>query len=156
MLRFPTLPALLPAAILACGTVALPLHNASAADPVYTSFFSDVAVGGYDPVAYFTQAKPVKGSKKYRTDYEGAQWRFSSQENLEAFKSAPAAYAPQYGGYCAWAISQGYTASGNPKNWAVHSGKLYLNYNSEVQADWNEDRDGFINLANANWPKVLE
>ncbi|MEM9880087.1 MAG: YHS domain-containing (seleno)protein [Pseudomonadota bacterium] len=128
---------------------------ASAADPVYTSFFSNVAVGGYDPVAYFTQSKPVKGSKKYQLSHTGAKWYFSSQANLDAFQANPAAYAPQYGGYCAWAVSQGYTASGNPKNWAIEGGKLYLNYNDDVQQTWDGDRSGFIELANGNWPAVL-
>lgn len=156
MPSFPSLPSLLAATMITAGSVAAPLQTAQAADAVYTRFFSDVAVSGYDPVAYFTQAKPVKGSKKFTATYEGATWRFSSQDNLDTFKADPASYAPQYGGYCAWAVSQGYTASANPKNWAVHDGKLYLNYNSEVQADWDKDRDGFIDLANTNWPDVTK
>lgn len=141
--------------IIALGATAFPLAPANAADRVYTSLFSDVAVGGYDAVAYFTQKKPVKGSKKFQTTHDGATWRFASQETLDLFKANPAAYAPQYGGYCAWAVSQGYTAKGNPKNWALHDGKLYLNYNDAVQTDWDADREGFIKLADANWPKVL-
>ncbi|MFZ5618457.1 MAG: YHS domain-containing (seleno)protein [Pseudomonadota bacterium] len=127
----------------------------AASPEVYTGRFSSLAVDGYDPVAYFEEGAPVKGSKDYSYDYNGATWRFSSQENLETFKADPAAYAPQYGGYCAWAVSQGYTAPGNPDNWSVRGGKLYLNYNDKVQADWLKDPDGFIEKADANWPGVL-
>lgn len=129
---------------------------ALAKDPVYTPRFSNLAVNGYDAVAYFTEGKPVKGAADFEYDYMGAVWRFSSRENLDAFKAAPESYAPQYGGYCAWAISQGYTASGNPNNWTIVEGKLYLNYNDKIQARWEEDIPGFIAKADANWPGVLD
>lgn len=116
----------------------------------------DYAINGYDAVSYFTDGKPVKGSDQYTTDYNGAQWAFTSQENLEAFKENPEKYAPQYGGYCAWATAQGYTASGDPEVWKVVDGKLYLNYDKSVQKKWNKDIPGFIEQANANWPGVLE
>lgn len=147
--------ALLSALSIGAAALAVPTETAQAAEPVYTSFFSDIAIGGYDPVAYFSQNKPVKGSKKYQTAYNGATWHFASTENLDLFTADPLRYAPQYGGYCAWAVSQGYTAKGNPKNWAIHDGKLYLNYDDDVQKDWNQDRKGFISLADQNWPKVL-
>ena len=124
-------------------------------DPVYTGFFSDVAVGGYDPVAYFNDGKPVKGSSKFSTEYNGAEWRFASAENLAAFEADPMAFAPQYGGYCAWAVSQGYTAKGDPDNWRIVDGKLYLNYNADVQATWESDIPGFIESADVNWPNLL-
>ncbi len=128
---------------------------AAAKDPVYTGTFSNTAVDGYDPVAYFTESKPVKGSKEFTYDYNGAEWRFASAENLESFKADPEAYAPQYGGYCAWAVSQDYTARGNPKNWSIIEGKLYLNYNDKVQKTWEQDIPGFIAAADKNWPSVL-
>ncbi len=129
---------------------------AFAASPeVYTGLLSNLAVDGYDPVAYFDAGAPAKGSKEFSFDYNGASWRFTSAENLEKFKANPSAYAPQYGGYCAWAVSQNYTAPGNPENWAVRGGKLYLNYNDKVQSDWLKDPDGFIVKADANWPGVL-
>ncbi|MEO0411505.1 MAG: YHS domain-containing (seleno)protein [Pseudomonadota bacterium] len=151
-----TLHAFLIGSTLAVAGTTITAAPAAAADPVYTSFFSNVAVSGYDPVAYFTQSAPVKGSKKYQTDWNGTTWRFVSQDSLDAFVADPEAYAPQYGGYCAWAVSQGYTASADPKQWAIEDGKLYLNYNAEVSADWNADRQGFIAKANANWPSVLD
>ena len=97
----------------------------------------------------------MKGAKEFTHEYNGAEWRFSSAENLATFKADPTAYAPQYGGYCAWAVSQGYTARGNPNNWRIVDNKLYLNYNDKVQADWLKDIPGFIALANGNWPSVL-
>ena len=98
-------------------------------DPVYTGFFSNVAVGGYDVVAYFTDGKAVEGDSSYSVEYMDTNWRFSTQKNLDAFKANPEYFAPQYGGYCAWAVSQGYTASGNPENWRIEDDRLYLNYN---------------------------
>ncbi len=129
---------------------------AAAGSPdVYTGRFSDLAVGGYDPVAYFEEEKPVKGLKEFEFVHQGATWRFASPDNLRRFMESPEAFAPQYGGYCAWAVAQGYTAPGNPKNWSVRAGKLYLNYDNGVQAKWLKDPEGFIKRADANWPAVL-
>ena len=124
--------------------------------PVYTSNFSNVAVEGYDAVAYFLVGAPVKGSKEFSTTYNGAEFRFASAENLATFKADPAAYAPQYGGYCAWAIAQGATAKGDAQHWRIVDGKLYLNFNAQVQRDWEKDIPGFIKSADANWPSVLK
>jgi len=124
-------------------------------DPVYTGFFSSLAVGGYDVVAYFTESKPVQGKSKFSFEYMNTEWRFASAENLVLFKAEPEKFAPQYGGYCAWAVSQGYTARGNPKNSRIEDGKLYLNYDNEVQATWEKYIPGFIGLADKNWPAIL-
>ena len=124
--------------------------------PIYTGAFSKTAVQGYDPVAYFTEGKPVKGSKEFSTEYQGAEFRFSSAQNLEMFKQNPEKYAPQFGGYCAWAVSQGYTAKGDADYWAVVDGKLYLNYNKKIQETWEQNRDEYIDEANTNWPEVLK
>lgn len=123
---------------------------------IYTGFLSSQAVDGYDPVAYFTEGRPVEGSAKFETEYQGATWRFASQENLARFRADPESYAPRYGGYCAWAVSQGYTAKGDPKYWRIVGGKLYLNYDASVQRRWAQDIPGFIRGADGNWPKVLE
>ena len=123
--------------------------------PVYTGFLSKLAVGGYDPVAYFQKKRPVKGNSRHTLRHKGATWRFSSQANLEKFRAEPAAYAPKYGGYCAWAVSQGYTAKGDPMYWRIVDGKLYLNYDASVQARWEKDIPGFIVKSERNWPKVL-
>lgn len=129
--------------------------SASADEAIYTGIFNDHAVSGYDTVAYFTDGKPVKGEKKFRTDYMGAEWRFSSQENLDAFLADPAKYAPQYGGYCAWAMASGNKASGDPKHWKIVGGKLYLNYNADVKAEWEKDIPGFIEKADAQYPVAV-
>lgn len=128
---------------------------AMANDPVYTSTFSDVAASGYDVVAYFKESKPVEGSDDHEAEWNGATWRFASAENKAAFEADPEAYAPQYGGYCAWAVSQGYTASTVPEAWRIVDGKLYLNYSKGVQKRWEQDVPGNIAKANTNWPGVL-
>jgi YHS domain-containing protein len=123
---------------------------------IYTGFLSSHAVGGYDPVAYFTEGRPVEGSAKFEIEHQGATWRFASQANLARFRADPEAFAPKYGGYCAWAVSQGYTAKGDPKYWRIVDGKLYLNYDASVQQRWERDIPGFIRKADGNWPRVLE
>ena len=142
--------------VVAFAATALPLANAHAKDaPVYTGTFSNVAVSGYDPVAYFTDGKPVKGDKSFVLQHAGAEWRFASAQNRDRFAASAQEDAPQYGGYCAWAVSQGYTASGDPRYWRVVDDKLYLNYDSDVQGKWEKDIPGFITKANQNWPVVL-
>ena len=123
--------------------------------PVYTAAFSNVGVGGYDVVAYFTDGRPVRGTAQFKTNHQGVEYRFASAEHLAAFRAAPARYLPQYGGYCAWAVAQGNTASANPTLWRIVDGRLYLNYNAEIQTRWEADIPGFIRSANANWPGVL-
>lgn len=129
---------------------------ASADDPVYTGTFSSLAVSGYDPVAYFDQGKPVEGSGEHEYEWNGATWRFANEDNLAAFRENPQKYAPQYGGYCAWAVSQGYTASSDPEVWRIVDEKLYLNYSKSVQQTWAQDIPGNITKADANWPGVLD
>ena len=128
--------------------------EAQAKDPVYQSFLG-TAIDGTDPVAYFTEGRPVEGSKEFTHEWNGATWRFSSAENRDKFIADPEAYAPQYGGYCAWAVAQGYTASTDPEAWKIVDGKLYLNYNKSVQQKWEGDIPGHISSADGNWPKVL-
>ncbi len=122
---------------------------------IYTGYFSDLAISGYDSVAYFTEGKPVEGNDKFSLNYKGAQWQFSSQANLEAFTLAPDKYAPQYGGYCAWAVAHDNTAKGEPDQWYIHEGKLYLNYNADIREKWLKDKEALIKRANVNWPTVL-
>jgi YHS domain-containing protein len=135
---------------------AAPATALAAKSSVYTGFLSSLAVNGYDPVAYFTEKRPVKGSAKYELKHKGATWRFASQKNLDAFKADPDKYAPRYGGYCAWAVSQGYTAKGDPNYWKIVDGKLYLNYDASVQSRWEKDIPGFISKADKNWPAVIK
>lgn len=114
------------------------------------------AIQGYDPVAYFSDQQPVKGSNEHTYGWKGATWHFATAENAQAFEADPEQYAPQYGGYCAYAVANGYTAKIDPESWKIVDGKLYLNYNKKVQAEWEANQQEFIQQANQNWPQVLE
>ncbi|MEM6252802.1 MAG: YHS domain-containing (seleno)protein [Cyanobacteria bacterium P01_D01_bin.156] len=115
-----------------------------------------LAIRGYDPVAYFTVGAPVEGSSDYEYEWNGATWRFSSAAHKQLFANNPDAYAPQYGGYCAKALSEGNMASTVPEAWDIVEGKLYLNYSLDVQRQWQGDVPGNIAKADAKWPSILE
>ncbi len=129
---------------------------AHASGPVHTGWLSNLAVDGHDVVAYFTQGEPVEGSAEHSIEWSGAEWRFASAEHLERFRADPERYAPAYGGFCAYAVAEGDTAAGDPRHWAIHDGRLYLNYNADIQARWEADREAYIAAANDNWPEVAE
>jgi YHS domain-containing protein len=129
--------------------------TAGAAKPVNTTLIGNKAIKGYDPVAYFTHGRPVKGDKQYTHDWNGATWYFATDEHRMRFKQEPDRYAPQYGGYCAWAVSQGDTADIDPEAWKIVDGKLYLNYSLKIQKKWEADIPGLVRKANENWPKLL-
>lgn len=112
------------------------------------------AIKGYDPVAYFTKGEPTKGVEAFKLSYGGADWYFSSKENMEMFRSSPEKYMPEYGGYCAFGLASGYKAPVSPKAWSIVDGKLYLNYNQKVQKDWLDDAGEMIRKADNNWPTV--
>ncbi|MGF1538642.1 MAG: YHS domain-containing (seleno)protein [Elainellaceae cyanobacterium] len=133
--------------------IAQTVGGAGAKAEVYAQ--NGIAIKGADPVAYFTQGQYVSGSSAHEYVWQGTTWQFSSAENRDLFAANPEQYAPEYGGYCAWAVSQGYTAPIDPTAWSIVDGKLYLNFNSEVQARWERDIPGFISQANQNWPGVL-
>lgn len=115
-----------------------------------------IAIDGTDAVAYFKLGKPVAGSPKHTHKWMGATWRFSTEDNHAAFAANPVAYAPQYGGYCAYAVSEGYTASTVPDAWKIVNGKLYLNYSRSIQRRWDRNYSERISAGNANWPNVLK
>ncbi|MEO1192688.1 MAG: YHS domain-containing (seleno)protein [Pseudomonadota bacterium] len=115
-----------------------------------------IAVDGTDVVAYFTEGRPVEGDEAITHQWRGATWLFSTEANRDAFAADPEAYAPQYGGYCAWAVSNGYTASTVPEAWTIVDGKLYLNFSKRVQRRWERDIPARIRAANAYWPGVLD
>ena len=128
---------------------------AVALSPVNRTTFGGVAIDGWDPVAYFTDGKPVEGSREFVHEWNGAIWRFASAAHRDLFAQAPEKYAPQYGGYCAWAVSQGYTADIDPEAWKIQDGRLYLNYSLDVQKKWAADIPGNVAKGDANWPKLL-
>src|SRR4051812_15395102 len=102
------------------------------------------AIGGYDPVAYFKEGKPVIGLKENPVEWNGAKWYFSSKENKALFEKNPEKYAPQYGGYCAYGTADGHKAPTQPDAWTIVNDKLYLNYNKQVQTEWKKDQAGYI------------
>jgi len=114
------------------------------------------AAGGYDPVAYFSEDDAVDGSDDFTLDWRGASWRFASAENMATFESDPSAYAPQYGGYCAYALSQGSLAKAVPEAWTVYEGKLYLNFSKTVRVLWKRDIPGNVAAADGYWPDILQ
>ena len=113
-----------------------------------------VAIEGHDPVAYFTVNKAVRGSQQLQARFEDATYYFSSTENKRLFEENPRKYIPQYGGYCAYGMSNGYKAPIEPEAFTIVDGKLYLNYNLEVRTEWQKERDERIKRADANWNKM--
>ncbi len=141
------------AAALIVATVMAGFGASAEAGPVNATS-GGVAIEGYDPVAYFKAGKPVRGAAGFTAVHEGVTWRFANAANRDAFARNPSAYAPQFGGYCAWAVSRGYTAKIDPQAWRIVDGKLYLNYSKGVQRRWSQDIPGNIAKGHANWPGI--
>jgi YHS domain-containing protein len=139
--------------LLCFATALLVSFSVYAKDPVFAT--EDGAIRGYDPVAYFTEGKPVKGDAGISTVWKEATWHFASTENRDAFAADPDKYAPAYGGYCAYAVANGYTATTEPDAWTVVEGRLFLNYSERVKERWKKDIKGYVTKADANWPGVL-
>jgi len=129
---------------------------ALAVAPVNTGLFGHTAIKGYDPVAYFSDGKPEKGSEQFSYEWMGATWQFANARDLALFKRDPQKYAPQYGGYCAYAVAHKDTAGIDPASFTVLNGKLYLNYSADIQKQWLQDRDHFIQQADQNWPALVD
>ncbi|MBC6427761.1 MAG: YHS domain-containing protein [Cellvibrionales bacterium] len=127
-----------------------------AAEPINTSWRGNLAIKGYDSVAYFTENRAVKGVKAHQLEWRGANWRFASAGNLELFRQSPEKYAPAYGGYCAWAVSNDALAPIDPQQFTVLDGRLFLNYNAAVQKKWLPEKEERIRLADENWPGLVE
>ena len=132
--------------------VAAPLA-VHAKDNVYQSFFGS-AISGTDPVAYFTEGRPVEGSSDFKHDWNGATWRFASAENRDLFAASPEKYAPQYGGFCAFGVTMNKKFDTDPTAWHIRGDKLYLNLNKDVQKKWVTDIPGYIETAQTNWVDI--
>lgn len=117
---------------------------------------SGIAVNGYDPVAFFTEKKPVHGDPGITAEHDGAVYLFSSEGNKELFEKSPAKYTPQCGGYCAYGVSVGALFPVDISTWQVRNGKLYLNLNPEIVKAFNKDFEGSVAKAEANWPALVE
>jgi YHS domain-containing protein len=141
---------------IALAAASAPMTAAFADEPrIFVASTSQYAVSSYDPVADFTVGAPTRGSDQWVATYQGARYRFASQANRDAFVASPARYAPQYGGSCALAVSQGYVARWRPENWRIVNGRLYLNLDDGVQRRWERDIPGNISRGDANWPTAL-
>ena len=114
-----------------------------------------LAIGGTDPVAYFTEGRPVAGSPEHQLEWHDATWQFASAEHRDRFEADPEAYAPQYGGWCAWAAASGEAASTVPEAWKIVDDKLYLNYSRFIQWRWERDIPGHIEAADSHWPNIF-
>jgi len=145
---------LIPLALLAAVVPAAASATNTAA-PEISVEADQLAARGYDVTAYFLHGKPIRGSKAHQLQHKGATWLFASADALAKFKADPAAFEPQFGGYCAWAVSQGYIAPGDPEQWKIVDGKLYLNFNARAKELWEADQAEAIKRADANWPAVL-
>lgn len=140
--------------VAAAPALSLMTNAASAAEPpVFAT--NGIAINGYDPVGYFTAGKAVPGLADFTTDWDGATLQFASSANKALFDADPEKYAPKYGGYCAYAVSKGYTASTDPEAWSIHEDRLYLNFSKSVRALWAARKRHHIRNADANWPGVL-
>jgi len=115
-----------------------------------------IAILGYDTVAYFTDNKAVAGSDQFKSQWMGATWKFASQAHLDLFKAEPAKYAPQYGGYCAYGVTRDYLVKIDPTQFTVLAGKLYLNYDADVQKKWSKDPQGYIASADRKFSDLLK
>lgn len=135
--------------------VTLPQTAFAGIAKVYTRKSDNKALNGYDSVAYFKQNKPVEGLEKFQTQYNGADWYFSSQENRDEFIASPESFAPQYGGYCAFSVAQGKVIKGDPELWAIEADKLYLNYNKGAHRLWLKRVEKMISKGDKNWPRLL-
>ncbi len=114
-----------------------------------------VTINGYDTVAYFSKSRPVQGNSQYQTKWMGATWYFANAENKNLFLAKPNKYAPAYGGYCAYAVSQGSKAVANPSAWTIYKGRLFLNYNTAVRDQrWLPHKDELIYQADKNWKNI--
>jgi len=116
----------------------------------------EVAILGYDPVGYFLDGKPEPGSDTYTYVWQGAKWKFASQDHLDKFRAEPGKYAPQYGGYCAYGVAKDNLVSIEPDKWTIIGGKLYLNYDADVQQKWLKDPTGYIQQADGKFTELLK
>ena len=128
---------------------------AQAGNAVNTGYFGGVAIMGYDPVAYFTEGRPRKGSKEFAYDWLGTPWYFATAEHRDLFIGDPAKYAPQYGGYCVGEVGyRGATVNIDPEAWRIIDGKLYLSYDKGFATELEAHADEYLTKADANWPAV--
>jgi YHS domain-containing protein len=130
----------------------LPLYSFAQTSEVFSN--ESGAIKGYDPVAFFTDSKAVKGTKEFSHEWYGATWHFATKKNKDLFVANPEKYAPQYGGYCAYGTADGHKAPTETDTWTIVDSKLYFNYNQNVKVAWNKDQANLIKKADEQWPKI--
>ncbi len=145
------------ALVMAAFVVATSLTATAGSEPsaINTLGTDGVAIKGYDPVAYFTEGAPHKGSAEFAAEHNGVKWYFASAENKTLFEADPDKYTPAYGGYCAFGVSQGYLVKIEPDAWSIRDGKLYLNYDKSVQTKWAKKPAKYIQQADEQWPGLV-
>ena len=134
--------------------IALASAPAALADEISTYVSDGAAIGGIDPVAYFTEKKPVKGSDAFTATHDGVTWKFATAAHRDMFKADPERYTPAYGGYCATGASYGYKIPIDPAAWDIHEGRLYLNANAGAHKSYLSDVEGTIGRADAQWKRI--
>ena len=137
--------------LVVAGAAGILIFPTSRESPAYNIDDDDIAIHGYDPIAYFTEGRPIKGKSEFEYAWQDARWHFSSAGNRDLFKANPVRYSPQYGGYCALGISAGEYADIDPEAWSIVDGKLYLNKTMEYTATWNKSPDAYVKTAHYNW-----
>ena len=135
--------------------IALPVQAGELRQPAVWTDLHGVALKGYDTVAYHLERRPVKGDAAFEVEWNGAKWHFANEANQARFEADPERWAPQYGGYCAWAIVEDRFAPINPEIFRIVEDKLYLNLNMRVHKLWLEDMPHMITRADEKWPDVL-
>lgn len=146
---------ILPVVAIAGALMSTPVFAVKTTGGEYNTLYAGLGAKGYDVVAYFTEGKPVAGSERYEQAYGGVTWRFASREHRNLFAANPEKYAPQYGGFCSWGVSQGKLFDIDPVDgWTVHDGKLYLNFNGDINKTFRKDARGFVAKAEKHWPEL--
>ena len=140
---------------LSLGVAAAPALAVKTTGGEYNTLYANLGAKGYDVVSYFTDGRPEQGSGRYTVEYGGVKWQFTSREHRDLFAADPQRYAPQYGGFCSWGVSIGKLFDVDPVNgWKIVDGKLYMNFNAEINDTFSKDPHGFITKANRNWPSL--
>ena len=145
----------MPCIVVAWMALSVAVGPAAGPKPPVNQGDQGIAIRGYDPVAYAVTGTATRGTPQFQHQWNGAVWRFASVDNRDKFARNPEKYAPQFGGYCSWAVSRGYTADIDPEAWKIVDGRLYLNYSKSVQRRWEQDIPGNLAKGQANWPAVL-
>jgi YHS domain-containing protein len=152
--RGPALAGLLFALALA-GGLAVPSLKAATTEQVVLDPHTGLAVSGFDPVAYFTEARARPGLREFEYDLKGTTWRFCNEGNRAAFAANPKIYIPQFGGYDPVAVARGVATAGHPELWLIADRRLYLFYSDAARNAFAADPDGVLAAAAAQWPQLL-